>query len=259
MLTLAHLRAIAGRDLGDISATSNMQAILAGLARRGDAAGLHAWHRLAHFIAQVAHESGRFRYDEEVWGAGGGTDAQKRYDTRVDLGNTPQRDGDGFLLRGRTAMQITGGANYRAFRDWARAFAPDAPDFLREPDALLTDPWEGLGPIWYWETRGLNAYADRNHIETLTKRINGGLTGFADRLVLYTRAALVILGYGPDDVRRFQSDRGLTVDGDAGPLTRDALHRDLVALAFAPPAEPLPSHTSAEAKLARIAAILADV
>lgn len=263
MLTLDHLRKISGRHLGDIEAISNMSSVLAGLRMRGEGAGLNAWHRLAHFVAQVAHESGRFRFDEEVWGKGGGTPAQMRYDTRTDLGNTPERDGDGFMFRGRTAMQITGRANTTTFRDWARTFARLVPDFEREPDAMLTDPWEGLGPIWYWETRRLNLYADRNHIETITRRINGGLNGYADRLALYTRTALVFLGRDPDDVRGYQSARGLTADGDAGPLTREALHKDLVAMAFAPPAEPAiippaPALSREADKLARIAAIVTE-
>lgn len=250
MLTLAQLGAIAAREPND-----NMRAVLTGLAVRGSAAGLDRWHRLAHYVAQLAHESGRFRYDREVWGPGGGTAAQKRYDTRTDLGNTPERDGDGYLFRGRGPIQITGRSNYRQFREWARAFEPGAPDFEASPDAVLQSPWEGLAPIWYWETRGLNAYADRNHIETITKRINGGLNGYSDRLDLYTRAALVFLGYAPDDVGRFQNDAGLKVDGDAGPLTRAAMHRELTGLAFAaaepPPVPVIPGPTPAEAKLAQ--------
>lgn len=253
MLTLAQLAAIAAREPND-----NMRAVLAGLEVRGAAAGLSRWHRLAHYVAQIAHESGRFRYDREVWGP---TAAQRRYDTRTDLGNTPERDGDGYLFRGRGPIQITGRSNYRQFREWARAFEPGAPDFEALPDAVVESPWEGLAPIWYWETRGLNAYADRNHIETITKRINGGLNGFEDRIDLYSRSALVFLGYGPEDVRRFQGDAGLKADGDAGPLTRAALHRELTGLAFAPadlPPVPVPSVHPAEAKLARIAAILAE-
>nr|WP_234835981.1 hypothetical protein [Sinorhizobium meliloti] len=74
------------------------------------------------------HESGDFRYDREIWGP---TPAQQRYDARTDLGNTPERDGDGYLYRGRTGMQLTGKDNYRQFRNWCRATGLDCPDFAR--------------------------------------------------------------------------------------------------------------------------------
>lgn len=231
MLTLEGLAVVAGAAPND-----NMRAVLTGLLTGiGD---VTRPHRLAHYLAQIAHESGRFRYDREIWGP---TDAQRRYDTRTDLGNTVAADGDGYLFRGRGPIQITGRSNYGQFRDWARALDPEAPDFVTSPDAVLTDPWEGLAPIWYWDTRGLNSYADRNDIETITKRINGGLNGYSDRLDLYTRTALVMLGYGPAEVRRFQGDVGLKVDGDAGPMTRGSLHRRLTEKAFAPVATPLPA------------------
>jgi putative chitinase len=251
MITLDQLAAIAGR-----AANENMRSVLLGLDRRGRDAGLDLPHRLAHFIGQLAHESGAFAHDREVWGP---TPAQRRYEGRRDLGNT--QPGDGSRFRGRGPIQVTGRANYLQFTAWARRFDPKAPDFTATPDALNTDPWEGLSPIWYWETRGLNSYADRNDPEMLTRRINGGLNGYADRLERYTRAALVLLGYGPTDVRRYQSAAGLAVDGVAGPRTRAALHRDLVAIPLADPEPPLPE-TPADAcaaerdRLARIAAIL---
>ena len=140
------------------------------------------------------------------------------------------RDGDGYLFRGRGPIQITGRSNYGQFTVWAREFDSAAPDFVTHPDAVLTDPWEGLGPIWYWETRGLNDPADSNDAETITRRINGGTNGLTDRLRWYVRAALVLLGYAPADVRGFQSAAGLAVDGNAGPKTRAALHAALTRL-----------------------------
>ena len=232
-LTVETLAAIAGAG----SDHANMTSIVAGLDKRGAELGLDQPHRLAHYLAQIAHESGRFRYDREIWGP---TPAQQRYDTRTDLGNTPERDGDGFLFRGRTGIQITGRANTVAFRDWCRTQGLNPPDFEKNPDAMLTDPWEGLGPIWYWSTRDLNRYADEGDIEMITKRINGGLNGYADRIALYTRAALVLLDMPADGGRAFQSQNGLKVDGIAGPRTRAALHAKLKALSATQPRDYAP-------------------
>ena len=123
---------------------------------------------------------------------------------------------------------ITGRANYTLFREWCRAqVSADAPDFVAEPEKVLTDPWEGLCPLWYWQMRNLNRYADLGDIETLTRRINGGLNGYADRVDLYARAALLLTGYGSADVQAFQADHSLVVDGIVGPQTRAALHAAL--------------------------------
>ncbi|MCV2877625.1 peptidoglycan-binding protein [Sedimentimonas flavescens] len=213
------LASMMGRQPND-----NACSVMVSVNKYGGRIGLNYRHRLAHFMAQIMHESGMFKYDKEVWGP---TKAQERYDTRTDLGNTPEKDGDGKKYLGRTGIQITGKENTRAFRDWCRSIGLNPPDFVNDPDAMLADPWEGLGPIWYWSTRDLNRYADQNNIEMVTRRINGGLNGFDDRVRLYTRAALVLAGYMPDDVKGFQRAHGLLVDGIAGPKTRDALHDEL--------------------------------
>ena len=200
MLQMTQLVKIVDRPAND-----NMASFIGGLAAGGQLAGLNnAPHRLAQYVAQVAHETARFRYDREVWDGKG---AQARYDTRTDLGNTPERDGDGFKYRGRTGIQITGKANYQQFTDWARRLDPSSPDFVADPDAANTDPWEGLGPIWYWDSRSLNRHADTGNNEMVTRRINGGLN---------------------DDVRGFQMARGLAVDGVSGPMTRAAMHSALL-------------------------------
>lgn len=186
-------------------------------------------HRLAQFLAQMFHESGAFRYDEEIWG---NTPAQKRYDTRTDLGNTPAADGDGKKYKGRTAGQITGGGNYKAFTKWARKLDPSAPDFYANPELINTDPWEGLGFIWYWTVgnptgKSLNVYADTNDIEMITRKVNGGTNGLEDRIEYYSRVGLVLLGYGPEQVEKFQMDAGLEADGIPGPQTRAKIHEKL--------------------------------
>jgi putative chitinase len=221
-LTPEYLALITGLRISD-----NLRSVFEGLRARGDGAGLLKPHRLAHYLAQLAHESMNFRYDRELWDGKG---AQARYDTRTDLGNTPQRDGDGFKFRGRTAIQITGRYNTIAFRDWVRGFIPDAPDFEGTPDLMNTDPFEGLGPIWYWETRNLNRYADAGDPEMVTKIINGGYNGLGDRLENFTEIGLRMLGYVAGDVRQFQGGAGLTVDGVAGRNTRAAIQSRLEAL-----------------------------
>ena len=212
---------------------SNLNSVLVSLQRYAKAAGLHLAHRQVPYMSQLMHESGAFRYDREIWGP---TPAQKRYDTRTDLGNTPALDGDGKLYLGRTAIQLTGRANYTAFRDWVWAnIDKSAPDFVKYPDKVNEGPWEGLAPIWYWAKgnptgKSLNRYADENNIEQITKKINGGLNGFQDRQDYYVRIGLVVLGYSPTAVREFQLNSGLAPDGDAGPLTRAAIHKRLAAM-----------------------------
>jgi len=206
---------------------ANVKSFLAGLNKFGAQVGLDKPHRLAQYLGQMMHESANFRYDRELWGP---TPAQKRYDTRTDLGNTAAKDGDGKKYAGRTAIQITGRDNYEQFTAWAKMLDKRAPDFVANPDAANTDPWEGLGPIWYWDTRNLNKWADVGDLRSVTKRINGGYNGLKDREARYTRAALVLLGYESDAVREFQIDRALTTDGVAGKNTRAALHKALVGL-----------------------------
>lgn len=229
MLTAAKVRRACRRTPD----ADNLTSVMMALERYGPGVGLDLPHRQVSYAAQLMHESGDFKYDREIWGP---TDAQRRYEGRADLGNT--QTGDGSRYRGRGPIQITGRANYRSYTAWARERDPAAPDFEANPKAVSTDPWEGLGPIWYWSTRGLNAYADTGNQEMVTRRINGGLNGYADRLECYTRLTLVMLGYAPDAVRAWQSDNRLTVDGIAGPATRGSLHAALVRLGSSQPAKP---------------------
>jgi putative chitinase len=122
--------------------------------------------RLAHFMAQLVHESGSFRYMEEI--ASGSA-----YEGRADLGNT--QAGDGKRFKGRGPIQITGRANYRTF---GRAIGID----IENHPEIAAVPSIGLHlALEYWKQRGLNNYADTDDVATITRKINGGLNGFADR------------------------------------------------------------------------------
>lgn len=219
-ITAGSLSLIAGT-----SENANMSSTVAGLARAGLGAGLERPHRLAMFLGQLSHESAGWRYDREIWGP---TAAQKRYEGRKDLGNV--QAGDGSRFRGRGPIQITGRHNYMQFTAWARKMDRDAPDFVASPEAVNTDPWEGLVAIWYWDWRNLNTVADRGDYEAVTQRINGGLNGYADRQARYARAALVLMGRKPADVRGYQMALGLTPDGVAGPVTLASMHKALLSM-----------------------------
>ncbi|MCF1502214.1 peptidoglycan-binding protein [Afifella sp. H1R] len=228
MLTEAQLRAVVGRRAS--------AAILRKVAASGDILArfdLAQSHRLAQFLAQIAHESARFRTTTEY--ASGAA-----YEGREDLGNTEK--GDGVRFKGHGLIQTTGRYNHRKQTAWLRANGfPSCPDFEVEPDKASDFPWALLGAVWYWQSRDLSAYADRGDIEMITRRINGGLNGYQDRIDLYVRFALVILGYEltKGAVKRFQAARGLTPDDIAGAKTRAELHRQLVILPPVAAAEPV--------------------
>ena len=252
---------------GGAANQSNIASVVAGLSSYGAPAGLDRPERFAHYLAQLAHESGRFKYDAEIWSP---TPAQRRYEDRADLGHSAAVPGEAFRFRGRGPIQLTGRHNYREFARWCRASFPDAPDFEAQPDAVNTDPWEGLAPIWYWDAgnptgRSLNVYADDNNAEAVTRKINGGLNGYEDRLALYTRTALVLLGYelSAGVVRKFQADVGFTgrdVDDIPGMRTRAAMHGALKAepaLVFGQPVHAV-HILDPKAEIAAVRGLLAD-
>ena len=122
--------------------------------------------RLAHFMAQLIHESGNFRYMEEI--ASGAA-----YEGRTDLGNT--QPGDGVRYKGRGPIQLTGRANYR---DYGR----DAGLDLERNPLMVAIPSLGLMVgCMFWKKNNLNGVADADDIERITRKINGGLNGFEDR------------------------------------------------------------------------------
>lgn len=152
--------------------------------------------RLAAFMAQIGHESGRLLYVREIWGP---TPAQQRYEGRRDLGNV--RAGDGRRYCGRGLIQTTGRANYAATRDGLRALpgGESVPDFEAQPELLEQPHWAALSAAWYWDSRALNELADLDSDDaflSITRRINGGTNGLADRRALWV-AARAALGMAP--------------------------------------------------------------
>jgi putative chitinase len=159
--------------------------------------------RIAAFLAQLAHESGQFRFMEEIWGP---TPAQRRYEPvstlATNLGNSEV--GDGKRFKGRGPIQITGRANYRRFGDILGT------DLVADPArAALPELAFRIAGL-FWSKKGLNELADRatpDAFREITRRINGGFNGLEDRQKFYAVARRVL---------------GVV----EGPVTRDA-ERDL--------------------------------
>ena len=154
--------------------------IRAGLAASMDQCITHAdllsRLRLAHFLAQICHESGGLRYVVEIWGP---TAAQRRYEGRVDLGNVVPGDGKRFM--GRGLMQNTGRANYARL---SKAFKVN---FEGQPELMAKFPWAALTGAEYWRANNINPKADRDDALAVSIAINGrnkstGLpNGYEDR------------------------------------------------------------------------------
>jgi len=135
--------------------------------------------RVAMFLAQVMHESGRLRYVREL--ASG--DA---YEGRRDLGNLQK--GDGRRYKGRGLIQITGRSNYRACSQALHGDDRliDDPERLEQPDDAAQSA------AWYWQSRNLNHFADAGEILTVTRRINGGTNGLDERIAYWEKAKNLI-------------------------------------------------------------------
>lgn len=140
--------------------------------------------RMAHFLAQIAHESACLRYTEEI--ASGAA-----YEGRKDLGNTQK--GDGIKFKGRGYIQITGRANYDKYRIF-RSLQGQTIDCVNNP-ALLAEMVEGIcSALWYCQTHGVWKYADADNILQASIAVNGrnrktGLpNGYNERKLYLKRA-----------------------------------------------------------------------
>lgn len=150
--------------------------------------GCDTVERRAMWFAQIGHESGGLRWQEEI--ADGSA-----YNGRSDLGNV--NPGDGPRYKGRDFVQVTGRFNYKKLSEWAYAHnkTPSSTFFVDNPHALATDEYAFVGVTWYWSTqRPLNDAADARDLERATRYVNGGLNGIDDRRAFYKRA----LAAGPN-------------------------------------------------------------
>ncbi|WP_435635267.1 glycoside hydrolase family 19 protein [Pseudomonas solani] len=165
--------------------------------------------RQSAFLAQCAHESAGFsRFAENLnYSAAGlaatwpgrfrGADEQPNalalaYQRRPAvianhvyanrMGNGDEESGDGWRFRGRGLLQITGRGMYQRCGE-----ALGLP-LLEQPDLLLQPEQAVLSAAWFWQSNGLNALADAGNFEAITRRINGGLNGLAERKALWLKA-----------------------------------------------------------------------
>jgi len=122
--------------------------------------------RFIHFMAQLTHESGNFRYMEEI--ASG-----KAYEGRKDLGNI--HAGDGVRYKGRGPIQLTGRANYRKYGQQLGI------DFENNPQIVAMPSMGLMVACKFWSDNGLNVLADKDDVVAVTRRINGGTNGLEDR------------------------------------------------------------------------------
>ena len=160
--------------------------------------GINPPARQASFLAQLAHESGQLVYVRELWGP---TPSQLRYERDAtaawpprartdrnqlpfDLGNS--QAGDGSRYRGRGLIQITGRTNYIAC---GKALGLD---LLNQPALLEQTVNACRSAGWFWQSRGLNALADAGDQVAVTRRINGGTNGLAERLAYFKLAQKVL-------------------------------------------------------------------
>jgi putative chitinase len=220
--------------------------------------------RIAGFISQCAHESMDFNamsenlnYREETlnkvfpryFGPGKRNAAEyARNPEKIanyvymdefrtsKLGNV--HPGDGWRFRGRGLKQLTGRDNYTRFaKDY---------DLTAEEAAVWVETKEGAlaSALWFWNTNKLNPIADTGNVAALTKKINGGDIGLADRQTRYARAMAALggkidtsasvtaavsetlrRGSKGEAVKKMQAKLGLTADGDFGPGTEAALKK----------------------------------
>ena len=163
--------------------------------------------RVAHFLSQVLHESGKMKFVEENlnYSADGlskifgkyfktpaDTQAYHRKPEKIAsrvygnrMGNGPENTGEGYRYRGRGLIQLTGKNNYRAFSDWIKD------DVVADPDRVANQ-YVVHSAVFFWTKNNINALADQDDVVRVTKRINGGTHGLDDRKAILAKAKTLL-------------------------------------------------------------------
>lgn len=167
-------------------------------------------NRVAAFLAQTAHESGGYKAIKEnlnyraqtlckVWPRYfPSMSIALQYEKKPEkianrayanrMGNGNEASGDGFKFCGRGLIQLTGKDNYTQYADSLEISVDEASEHLTTFEGCVQSA------CWFWEANNLNQYADNGDILTMTKRINGGTLGLADRQQHYKHAIDVLKG-----------------------------------------------------------------
>jgi len=171
--------------------------------------------RAAHFLAQVAHESGGFKFKSEnlnyskeslvkvfpKYFTAASAEAYHRQPEKIAnrvyanrMGNGDEKSGDGWKYKGRGYIQLTGKNNYKQFSEDIKNN-----EVYDNPDIVADDEFAGLSAIWFWNKNGLNKIADTDNLRDdktlikLTTRVNGGTHGLADRLERFNNYKKILL------------------------------------------------------------------
>lgn len=131
--------------------------------------GITTPQRISAFLAQIGHETAGLHYLQEL----GGEEYFARYDGRKDLGNV--QPGDGARYHGRGMIQLTGRANYREVGDALGLHLEEFPEIAASPEVGARIAG------FFWRSRGCNELADADRFTAITRKINGGENGLADR------------------------------------------------------------------------------
>lgn len=172
---------------------------------------LNTPQRLAAFLAQIGHESGGFNFVKENlnYSAASLMKVFKKYFPTQELANQyhrqPERianrvyanrmsngdeaSGDGWRFCGRGLIQLTGKHNYTRFAKSLGISLDEAVQYLETTEGAV------VSAAWFWDENNLNPIADSGDFVKLTKRINGGTIGLADRKHHY-ELAIEALGKG---------------------------------------------------------------